>query len=166
MTLGYGTLATYGQGLLDLVVDGFTQAGITLPEAQYLAPGVMPVWDGEQVTVQLVRLFPGNPGQDIGTYQRPPGALLSVEYVILILRSTPVLDGNLVWPGPDDLNASAVSNWGDLLLLGAILEAAVADDAIVDAGVPITVNPVQPVGTEGGLVGVQATVAFSLAGAR
>lgn len=159
------------ENLLALVVSGFSDAGVVLPNdeltsspdygVQYVAPGLMVAYDGPQVTTNITRLFHGQPGAEVPSFNPRMPAPLSCTVQVVILRSAAAQNEDGSPPSPEDLQADAQSNITDLVTLRQILydvAAGKTDPLLVPPGTPITLDPVAPLGPIGGLVGVAGTL--------
>lgn len=158
--------------LLTLVVNGFSAAGIKLPNdttpttdpgspdygVQYVAPGLTVAYDGPQVTVNVTRLYHGQPGAELPTFNPRMPAPLSCDLQVVILRTTPVQQEDGSPPLPTDLQANAQANVADLVTLRQVLYNIVTKNELVEQGPHIALNPVVPLGPQGGLVGVAGSI--------
>jgi hypothetical protein len=156
--------------LLALVVSGFLAAEVDLPNdkdagavdygTQYVAPGLTVAYDGPQVTTNVSRLFHGQPGSEQSTFNPRMPAPLSCDLQVVILRTTPVQQEDGSPPDVDTLQANAQQNVLDLVTLRQILYDVVTKNQLVEQGPPIALNPVVPLGPQGGLVGVAGTISL------
>ena len=145
--------------VLDVVAAGLTDAGVDVPERRYVAPGPLPAWDCEQLTVALVRpAVPGTPGREVAR-SRPCGGPRFVEVRVELVRCAPVGDGEE--PATvEELTACAQGLSADVEALRKALDDPVA---LVGRPGPTTlVGPVTTTGPEGGLVAVGALVQVPL----
>lgn len=135
--------------LLTVVNDGFTAAGVTLPERQYVGPGVIVAYDCEQLTVVCTAIGSGVPGRRAnlpiaGCREQRLGS-----YRIELVRCVPVIDDSGNPPPPAALQASAQATLRDLDLLESTVRAALT---AVTGGDPVFISAAAPVTAEGGLV--------------
>lgn len=154
--------------LLALVVSGFSDAGIVLPNdsdpayvdygTQYVAPGLTVAYDGPQVTVNIARLFHGQPGAEITSFNTRMPTPLSCDLQVVILRTTPVQNEDGTPPSPADLQANAQANVADLVTLRQILHDVITKNQLVEQGPPVGLGTVVPLGPQGGLVGAAGTI--------
>lgn len=136
--------------VLDVVVAGFSAAGVDLPARQYVQAGEVAI-DCEQVVVEIGRVFLGLPGQEVASGLKccPPR---SVSVVIWISRCVPTMadDGST---DPDALDASSLAILTDgAVLLGTIIEAW-KDGTLLSLCDSIAFQGMTPVGPEGGFGG-------------
>lgn len=139
--------------VLDSVEKTFEEADVKLPERRYIAWGGVAV-DCEQVTAQLVQIYPGTPGGDPNQIQRCMGPRTAV-IVVQIFRCAPTPTGpKATAPGVDVLNDSARAMAKDAWLL--LDSAKVFDvEGSWGSGVIADVSPIEP---SGGFVGTTLTV--------
>lgn len=138
---------------LESVKSTFEQAHVQLPDRQYIAWGGVAV-DCEQVTAQLIQVYPGNPGGDPNQPQRCDGPRTAV-IAVQIFRCAPTPTGaRAVAPSPGRLNDSAQELARDAWLL---LDSAHVFDAAGSwsSGLIADVSPVEP---QGGYVGTTLTL--------
>lgn len=157
------------RALLDLVGAAAADEGITLPERQYIAPGLAgtEAWDGEQVTVGIQLLSPGNasrvgvpPGTRTST---PAGAspMTSLTLRVEIVRCTPSVDEDGT-PSADALDAAGVQGCRDAALLHEVRDRIVTQAALT-GGESSDALPgnIVPSGPSGGLAGIALSVAVT-----
>lgn len=93
-------------GILDRLVEGFNEAGVTLPSRQYYTTGT-PAADCEQVTVSFRQAYIGPPGDEANEPQRcnsPRTAQIDIQ----IIRCIPGLVGPKARaPEPEAIQAAA-----------------------------------------------------------
>jgi hypothetical protein len=109
------TLWDHLNDVLGIVVETFGQAGIGLPEKQYVNFG-QPVHDCEQVTVQFAQMFSGMPGLPSQEMQRCDGPR-SAALVIEITRCIPTQNGRGQAPTEADLLSCAKTQAIDAWML-------------------------------------------------
>jgi hypothetical protein len=156
-----------GRLILDTVIRGFEAAGVDLPERRIIAPGRIVEADAAQVSVQLVSLVAGHPGQPVAQYQRPPAGFRTATWQITISRyvATQGAESAAYAPDPLDIEADAEAAWTDVAVLLDLLEKAKLSRTLTGLGVPITLGPTVLDGPMGGLAAVQVTVSMALEGA-
>jgi hypothetical protein len=108
-------LGIFLTNLLDSVVATFESYEIDLPERRYVCLG-LPAYDCEQVTVSLVQLYFGPPGQQTATPQRCDGPITAVV-AVQILRKIPIGNTRGDPPRPDDISTSTVDMVTDAFVL-------------------------------------------------
>lgn len=137
-----------------------------LPERRYVSDG-LPAWDGEQVTVQVTRLFAVDEnGGDGGGFPVGPFVRRGAEMVIQIIRAAPVMsDGSedLVGeaPPPADIAASAQRKLADSQMIDQALITGYKDGTLPGCNGLFMVGWMSD-GPEGGLVGGSVTVRMML----
>lgn len=139
--------------LLAIVSGQLNGFGITLPAIQYVAPGPMPAWDGEQITCHLVRSYEGSPISE-ANFQMAGYAEHAAEFSICIVRATPVMTDLGIAPTPAQVRASVIANMTDVAGLIRALETIKNKGLWVDHATPFSIGPVLTQGPEGGLVAV------------
>ncbi len=142
--------------MLESVENTFEAESVALPDRRYIAWGGVAV-DCEQVTVQLVQVYPGVPGGDPNQPARCMGARSAV-LVVQIFRCAPAPTGpRAIAPTPEALNESAKTMSRDAWLL--LDSAIVFDNTGLAAGVIADVSPLEP---SGGFVGTTLTVTVTV----
>lgn len=145
-----------GRKTLTLFEAQLEAQGVELPkDRRYIGPGVLPAWDGEQLTVNLQQLTQGRPGAPfVGTYIS--GAeTLQAQFAVSLVRVVPALEaeGQLeaMIPEAGELSASGEQTITDA---EALMDAAVAIHAantLVEQGKGFAIDGVSPMGPEGAL---------------
>ncbi|MEV1294437.1 hypothetical protein [Pseudonocardia sp. NPDC049635] len=150
--------------LMAAVVAAYADAGVPIPQRQYLAPGPLAAWDGEHVAVTLAQTLPGTadntnrpgayPGRGVGSV-----ALPRATYDARVLRCVPTLDSSGDPPSVEELTACT-----ELLLadLGVLLDASYRWAAKQPPGIVVTVGQATPLGPEGALAGYAVHCTASL----
>lgn len=149
--------------LLSQIVQGYTEAGVTLPDRQYVTPGVVPAYDDEQLTVSVLAVRVGILGRVIGAPIPECGALRYVSMRAELLRCTPTVGESGDAPPAAALLASAQEILRDLALVHQIVYAsrgtlAGGGDAVKGVGLPVAMTGTTPVGPDAGLAGVRVDV--------
>lgn len=153
--------------LLQRVIDAFDEAGVQLPDVQYVAPGSTVAFDGPQLTVHMTGLELGAPSITHNRHEQLPHAdSFFARYLVTIIRDTPTGEGETP-PSPDSLFDSAKENMTDIwVLTDALLEirngCIPGQGGLVDSAFLMDMSNAAPVGPEGGVVAVVATVEVSL----
>lgn len=109
------TLATHVQDVLDIVVQTFSQAGVTLPSRQYITSGGT-AHDCEQVTVSFQQLYLGPPGDQAAEPQRCE-APRSASVLVEVVRCIPSVNSRTGVPDSAAQSAFAVQQLIDAWLL-------------------------------------------------
>lgn len=114
--------------LVTSIEDGFTTAGVDLPDRRLVVPG-LPAWDCELLAVQLERQFSysGNLAAEVvEPMERSAGfALRGALFAITLLRCMPTVDDDGNPPPVADEEAAAQQVLTDSQLLLNVLVAAV-----------------------------------------
>jgi hypothetical protein len=147
--------------LLDLVQTGFNDAGVELPSVAYVAPGSIAAYDGEQITVNLGRIFPGRPGAE-QSYQHVREELVTAELLVAIVRNSPVPDDQGNPPSATTLARAGLSCILDATTLRSVLTAIRDSYSLVGVGIPVFVGPVATEGPMGGVHAVTGRVQVQL----
>lgn len=171
-TFGKGIdLPTLAQRIFDGIRDHFAEAGVDLPERQYIAPGGPRdvAWDCPQFTVALGGI---GWGQAIDASQPSPRAGLPMSvaamrhavFAIQIVRCTPVAPPRQSFPSVAELHAAGNEFLRDAGLLSQALVTLVAQlrqslsrESLAQAGA------VEPIGPDGGFHAVESTIMITSA---
>lgn len=141
--------------LLTNVVSGMTALGSTLPTVQYVAPGAVVAYDGEQITTNILRLYAGSPGAE-SAFEYGQFITMTAELQVVIVRYTPALQdaigGAPVAPSAADMQASAQQMLQDVQNLTQTLVNIISTNALGTRGMPTKVGPVTTEGPEGEVV--------------
>lgn len=162
-------LAHTAQRLLQAVQKGFADAGVPLPDRQFLyagaqVPADFDSQDADQPGILAVGIGPIVPGQP-GTMTS--GAVMqqrtehSGQLGVVLLRAIHTITEQQQLPTPDDLTADAVIAYTDTAVLLTALENARRDHTIVGRNVAYAIGAVTPVSPAGGFAGVTATIAVN-----
>lgn len=158
---------TVAASILTAVVNGFTARSVTVPPVRYVAEGNGAPADGEQLTVNVLRIYDGFPARPV-TVPPPAGqSVISAEFDVRLLRKRGAGLQNSsgrssTLPTTAQAAAAGVKYGADLLTLMAVLWTARGDGSITDSQRKIAVGPVETLGPDGDLVGVRATVTVML----
>jgi hypothetical protein len=151
--------------LLAAFIKQLEAHGVTLPERQYIAPGTIPVWDGEQLVINLQDVQRGQPGAPVAQTTLPVPTVLAAQFSIQLVRVVPALtDGGLEMAIPEasTIGQSGVQAIGDA---DALMEAAIAVQeahTATEAGMGFAIGPLMTLGPEGGCAAVMLKVTISL----
>lgn len=159
------TLGDDAARLLTLFMEGLVTLGIELPCKQCVAPGSIPAWDGEQLTVNLVRIEQGQPGMpSAGTEYHP---VFAAAFGISLVREVCALHdaasaGSMV-PTQDAIQADGVAAFQDAAALIRIATQIRESYTFTSPGEGFNVGPCTALGPAGMLAGQQIIVTVSLA---
>lgn len=108
------------------ILDALTTAlGAAAPARRYVTVG-MPAWDaqgmylgdGEQLTVGLLRLLPGQPGRpEVGIQQSVHYAMTTAEFEIELVRLVPGVTEGGTQPPADVMTAAGVARMQEVKLM-------------------------------------------------
>lgn len=154
------------------VVDTFTAAGITLPERRIMAPGAAEAiaFDCPMLAMTMAGIGIGSaPG--VGAGPRQAGAGLSamglrhVVFTVTLIRTEPKPSGaGTRPPAASVLSEAALSFWRDAGVMSHALVRVGTDltkTKRLPIGTQVETGAVIPLGPEGGLVGLRATIAVT-----
>jgi hypothetical protein len=141
--------------------------GVELPERRYVAPGNLPVWDGEQLVVNLQQVLQGQPGAPSLQPARPPQIrVFAAQWALTLVRSVPALevDGPVAEAIPDspemeEAGSEALADAAALLLAAQAIHEAYE---LTTPGQGFSIDTVRPLGPEGGLAANQLLITISL----
>lgn len=143
------------QLVLDKLVATFETARVDLPARRYIAFGGV-VADCEQLTSQLIQVYPGLPGADPNQVQKCDGPLTAV-IVSQLFRKQPASSQRGTPPTASEISAATRVVARDVWLM---LEAAHAVDAAGwNTGLIAEVSPIEP---QGGLGGCAMTLTLQV----
>lgn len=137
---------------------------VDLPERQYVSPGNIAVWDGEQLVVNLQDVLQGQPGAPYAGTYGPGSENLSAQFSVAIVRKIPVVSSGR---GPKIPSAKKISEAGFEAMedAEALVKAAVAihsTNAITGLGQGFSIDPCSTLGPEGGLAATRLLLTISL----
>ena len=121
------------------------------------------MWDCDQLTVSLVGVSQGQPGQQVSTSQRPGLETQWVTYLVQLVRCVPGFtdeDDNI--PTSDELDASAATLMADADALWTALEDVRTSGVLFRASRGGAIGPLVPVGPQGGMAGHSIRVSWPL----
>lgn len=159
-------LPAFAEQVLAAFKAQLTVQAVSLPERQYVTPGSMVPWDGEQLTVSLMGIDQGHPGAGQAASVIPETATFYASFSVNLIRKVPIINtegfaaGEV--PTAEDLDASGQGLVGDaaaLILAGSQVHLA---RVLVGPGEEMVIGPLSPVGPEGGLAGSRLLVSVSL----
>lgn len=140
---------------------------IELPDRRYVAPGVVPVWDGEQLVVNLQQVGQGQPGQPSLSTPIPPQARIFVaQWAVTIVRAVTALevDGPVpeAIPEAPEIEEAGLEGMNDAAALLLAAQAIHEGYVLIRPGQGFAVDAVQPLGPEGGLAANRLLFTISL----
>jgi hypothetical protein len=167
-------LIAVAQGILAAVVNYFTANGVPLPDRQYIAAGSPQViaWDCEQLVVSLADI---GWGRSVDATQLSPSfgkqaginAMRHATFAIQLVRATPVVQDGAEAPILPSVQAMADAGQTFLVDAGLLSQALVNFVAFPNGVLPIGCNvqagAIQPIGPEGGLVGLEGSLVMTAA---
>lgn len=142
-------------------------AGVEIPERRYVAPGVVPVWDGEQLVVNLQQIVQGQPGApSLGTPIPPQARIFAAQWAVTLVRSVPALetDGPVAEMIPDmaEMEEAGSGNMADVAALLAAAQSIHEGYVLSRPGQGYAIDGCQTQGPEGGLCAARLLVTISL----
>lgn len=136
---------------------------VQIPERQYVAPGNLIPWDGEQLVVVLQQVGQGQPGQPNIQSYIPGVENLTAQFAVAIVRVIPALgEAAGMVPTDDEMTEAGISAMSDAQ---ALIQAAIAIHAsqmLTGLGKGFSIGPCATVGPEGGLAGHRLLFEVSL----
>lgn len=104
--------------LLQAIVDYYAEYAVPLPGRRYVS-GAQPAFDCEQVTVEMVRVFPGLPGVGETAQGNILGCAFvrTVEWQVSIIRCAPTPKEKGEFPSEDELEGFGHSVLRDAWML-------------------------------------------------
>ncbi len=165
--LDIGTLATLVFAALQ---ERFTDAGVTLPERRFIAPGQPEgiAWDQEQMVLTMSGIGQGAaPSQ--GSKALSAGAMISamalrhVVFAVQLVRCSPeATGGGKRPPAPEVLTAAALDLMRDAGLVSqALIEVCSQLAGSLPPGTRCEAGAVNTLGPDGGMVAVQGSIAVT-----
>ncbi|HWF25174.1 MAG TPA: hypothetical protein VG275_06995 [Solirubrobacteraceae bacterium] len=166
MSASLTDLSGFAARVLSAFDAQLAQQGVSLPSRQYVTPGSMVPWDGEQLTVSLMGIDQGRPGGTVTTSIVPQATIFYASFSVNLIRAIPTINTEGFsageTPTAEDLGASGGQLLDDAAQL--VLAASAFHQAYLlsDPGVDFVVGPLSPVGPEGGLAGSRMLLSLSL----
>lgn len=153
--------------ILQLFAAQLTEQGVDVPERQYRPPGTLVVWDGEQLTVNLMGIGQGQPGHGYGQTIVPPQALVFyASFSINLIRAITVINvegpEDIEIPTAAEMDADGVKLLADAQALVLAFSQIYQRYQVTAIGEGMVLDGLQPVGPEGGLAGSRMLVSVSL----
>lgn len=163
-------LHTVAKALLSAMGDYFAANGVDLPDRQYITTGdpAIVAWDCEQLTVCLANIEWGR-SRDATQFSPTFGKAASINamrhaiYAVTLVRSFPIITDNGGLPSTEVLNQAGLASMLDAGLMSQALVNFVAfGNPAIPIGCSIQAGSVQPLGPEGGLVGLQGSLVMTV----
>lgn len=140
--------------------------GIELPERRYVSPGVTPVWDGEQLVVNLQQRGQGQPGAPFEGSFIPGTENFHAQFAVSLVRVIPALSGEgplgAMIPGEDELGEAGLEAMDDAEALEKAAVAVHGDFVITGLGQGFAINGCSTMGPEGGMASTRLLFTISL----
>lgn len=153
-------VARFGRTLLDVIVSHAPAAGLSLPDRRYVHAGET-AWDGEELTVALVQVYPGRPGAFAPTPVED-ATVFNAEYRVSLVACSPGPQASGRPPTGDRLDAAGVQVMTDAAALVRAVMAARMDSTLAGWCDKVLVGPLIVDGPAGGYVACSLTVAVQL----
>jgi hypothetical protein len=158
------TLATLPADL-EVILTEFSlaldAAGVDVPDRQYLNPGALIAWDEPQLTIGVIRIGMGQPGESVGSSLLASQFNFSVTFGLLLIVEVPALvDAGL--PSTPDLDAAGQALIGLSTTLWTTAIALRAAGKLAPGNAGVALGPLAPVGPSGALAGVSLQIEMSL----
>ncbi len=148
--------------LYDATVDKLEEQGILIPKVTYLAPGNEIVWDCEQFTMHMTRVFSNYPGADSPVPMPHAILMSSVEFFATMVRCIPTPKENGEPPDSADVAIAAQGLMNDARAIRRAFELIAQQHLVVPRNVPVSVGPVTSIGPSGGYAGVSGSFTFQI----
>lgn len=149
--------------ILDCVADGLTDAGITVPDRQYVHQGEVALDCCDQLVVTFTGLEHTIPGGNVEIAICAPPR--TVTFDVWLTRCVPTLQEDGAPPTAEDLTVSAQELQTDAWSLAYVIWSTYKIDSCWGDGCDsVILGPVLPFGPEGGCGGSHATVTLQLTG--
>lgn len=159
-------LPAVAEQLLSLFAAQLTSQGVTLPERRYVAPGSQIVFDGEQMTVCLMGMAQGQPGQGYGQTMVPEALTIWASFSVNLVREVSVVNTEgfaaMEIPTMAEQDADGQAAIGDAQALILAASAVHRSYALTGPGEGFVIDGLQPIGPEGGLVANRLLISVSL----
>lgn len=163
-------LWTVANGLLAYIVTFFSANGVNLPARQYVTAGdaATVAWDCEQLVVCLADI---GWGRSMDATQLSPtfgkaasvNAMRHATYAIELIRKAPTVGESGDIPSVQQMNDAGMQSLIDAGLLSQALVNFVAfRNATLPVGGSVQAGAVQPIGPEGGLVGLSGALVMTI----
>lgn len=121
-------------------------------DRSYVAAGAVAA-DCDQLTVQVIRVFGGFPGNEGPQTQTPCAAPRTVELSFKLYRCVPTMSEKGAPPSPAELEASAAGLLADLWVMIQGIRVAIADGFGCTSCKGARFGTITPLGPQGGLGG-------------
>ncbi len=157
------------QSILEAYASQLAAQGVVLPERQFVAAGSDLVWDGEQLSVNLVSIAQGQPGAGWGGGYFPPSAVqYHASWVINLVRVTSALNVDAPFaegmvPSAEQLNAAGANAVSDAQAMIMATSAIAVGYMVTGPGETFVMSALQTVGPEGGMAATRLLLEIALA---
>ena len=140
--------------------------GVEIPERRYVSPGVIPVWDGEQLVVNLQQRGQGQPGAPFEGSFVPGVENFHAQFAVSLVRAVPALSGEgpleAMIPDAGELGEAGLSAMDDAEALEKAAVAVHGDFVLTELGQGFAINGCSTMGPEGGLASTRLLFTISL----
>lgn len=139
--------------------------GVTLPERQYVAPGALVPWDGEQLVVNLQQIQQGQPGAPfLATPQPASATVLAAQWAVSLVRPAPMIESEPLQqiPSAEDIGVAGSEGMLDAAQLVLAAVAIHAAHSLTGPGQGFAIDGCSPLGPEGGLFANRLLFTLSL----
>mgnify|MGYP001592307354 CR=1 FL=1 len=153
----YGTM----QHISDVIETLYMQAGVELPDRQFTAVGDVAsslAWDCEQVTINFVNAYYGNPGQPITVATNCP-PMMSADFVVQVTRCVP--NPTVARAGTKVKAPAVAAIEGSTLIQAVDSQILLQASSAMSSAQPMLAS-VAPSGVEGGFQAVALNLSISL----
>ncbi len=152
--------------ILALFAAQLTEQGVSLPERQYVAAGSLIVWDGDQMTVALMNVGQGQPGQAFAQTMIPEAVTFFASFSVNLVREIQVVNTEgfaaMEIPTAEEQNTDGQATIGDAQALILAASAIHRAHRLSGVGEGFVIDGLQPVGPEGGLAASRLLISVSL----
>ena len=151
-----------GTRMLDVLGAQLEVQGCDMPQRVCMLPGSNVAYDADQLTINLVAIGPGQPGEAATRAFHPGQLIQTVEWEVNLLRKVRVqtdgAPGHPQPPSPSVLTKDFVKTATDAQYLWAALATIHAQGLINPVNIPFFYGPLRPVGPEAGLAGSRVNI--------
>jgi hypothetical protein len=159
------TLPADSEALLAAISNGIEAAygdGFEMPGRQYLNPGTLIAWDEPQLTIAVIRIAPGQPGQQDAQSILPSMLNWSVTWGLLWLFEIPALTDSGT-PETATLDAAGQSYVDYMTTMFSVAVAQRINGLLTPAlAGNVSIGPITSVGPEGAMSGIALQIEASL----
>lgn len=163
---GLQDLPGVAEQILSLFADQLADQRVALPARRYVAAGSMIVWDGEQMTVCLMGISQGQPGQAFGATYVPEALNLYATFSVNLVREITVINTEgfaaMEIPTAQEQDADGRATISDAQALIIAASQIHRQYLLTGPGEGFVIDGLQPVGPEGGLAATRLLISLSL----